>query len=115
MQVAANVPDTAHSLKTQMLRQLRLLGEATPAGWEEAVFRVITGGTRKELDWSYPPNREGYSLWIATFGQLAAERGVANVEFRTASAVTADPPDRSAEFPTARCSPWAGWTTHSPP
>jgi hypothetical protein len=65
--------EPAHSLKTQMLRQLRLLGEATPGSWERAVFRVVTGGTREQLDWSYQPNRTGYAAWIATFGQLAAE------------------------------------------
>jgi hypothetical protein len=71
MQTAGS--ETIHSLKAQMMTQLRLLGVTTPGRWEEAVFRVLTGHTRDELDWSYRPNITGYRHWVATFGQLVAE------------------------------------------
>jgi hypothetical protein len=67
------VPETVHSLKSHMLAQLRQLGMTTPGCWEQAVFEVLTGGTRDDVDWSYLPNHTGYARWVATFGQLVAE------------------------------------------
>ena len=67
------VEETPQSLKAQMVRQLRLLGEATAGVWEQAVFGLLTGHSRVDLDWSHQPNRTGYRLWIATFSQLVGE------------------------------------------
>ena len=85
MQDAYSPEETPESLKAQMLRQLRLLGEATPGTWEQAVFRLLTGHTRDDLDWSHQPNHTGYQLWIVTFCQLAGElvvQGVVHKEVR---------------------------------
>ena len=67
------VEETSASLKAQMLRQLRLLGEATSDGWERAVFQTLTGGTREDVDWNCQENYAGYALWLRTFGGLVAE------------------------------------------
>jgi hypothetical protein len=69
----AVVQETSASLKAQMLRQLRLLGEATSDGWERAVFQALTGGTREDVDWDHQENYAGYALWLQTFGVLVAE------------------------------------------
>ena len=57
------VEETSASLKAQMLRQLRLLGEATSDGWERAVFQTLTGGTREDVDWNCQENYAGYALF----------------------------------------------------
>ncbi len=67
------VEETSASLKAQMLRQLRLLGEASSDGWERAVFQALTGGTREDVDWDHQDNYAGYALWLQTFGLLVAE------------------------------------------
>ena len=67
------VEETSASLKAQMLRQLRLLGEATSDGWERVVFKTLTGGTREDVDWDHQENYAGYALWLQTFGHLVAE------------------------------------------
>jgi len=69
----AVVEETSASLKAQMLRQLRLLGEATSDGWERAVFQALTGGTREDVDWDQQEDYAGYALWLQTFGLLVAE------------------------------------------
>jgi hypothetical protein len=64
---------TPEALKSEMIRQLRLMGEATPAALEQTVFRALTGKGREDLDWSYAENVMSYGFWIATFTQLVAE------------------------------------------
>jgi hypothetical protein len=69
----AVTPVTPEVLKSEMVHQLRLMGEATAAAWEQTVFKALTGRRREDLDWSYAENVSGYELWIATFTQLVAE------------------------------------------
>jgi hypothetical protein len=60
-------------LKSEMVRQLKKLGETTPEEWERATFKAFTGGTRDELDWEVEDNKAGYFLWIKTFDAFIDE------------------------------------------
>ena len=91
---ATDLTDDGQALKPWMLQKLRLLGEATAATWEQAVFQGLTGKTRYDVDWSDEANCTGYSLWIAMFGRLVGELVVEG-------AVTREMRDgRSVLFPT---------------
>lgn len=64
--------DTA-LVKSEMVRQLRRLGETSPKSWEGATFEALTGNTRDEIDWEVEDNKAGYFLWVKTFDTLVGE------------------------------------------
>jgi hypothetical protein len=85
-----DLTDNGQSLKAWMLQKLKLLGEATAATWEQAVFQGLTGRTRHDVDWSDEDNQTGYGLWISIFGKLAGElvaEGAVTREMRSGRAV----------------------------
>ena len=61
--------DTTIVLKSEMLRRLALLKEATPDEWERAVFESLTGQKREDVDWNIEDNHAGYYTWIRSFDQ----------------------------------------------
>jgi hypothetical protein len=65
--------DTTTAMKSEMIRQLRKLGRATPDAWERAVFTSLTGQTREDVDWEVEDNQAGYRTWIKAFDELAQE------------------------------------------
>lgn len=85
-------------VKSEMIRQLRQLGETTPERWERAVFHKLTGRSREEVDWTVEDNHAGYYTWIKSFDQLVEEliddgyaRVAEGASSRTLVAVDADP------------------------
>ena len=65
--------DSAALVKSEMVRQLRNLGETTPELWERATFTALTGSTRDEIDWEVEDNKAGYYLWLKGFDALIQE------------------------------------------
>ncbi|MHC4473065.1 MAG: hypothetical protein ACYTDY_10000 [Planctomycetota bacterium] len=65
--------DTAAVMKSEMVRQIQKLGQATPEAWERAVFTAVTGHTREDVDWEVEDNQAGYYTWIKTFDRLVHE------------------------------------------
>jgi hypothetical protein len=65
--------DTKIAVKSEMLKQLKLLNETTPDEWERAVFESLTGHRREDVDWDIPDNHAGYYTWIRSFDQLISE------------------------------------------
>jgi hypothetical protein len=65
--------DTKTLVKSEMVRQLRKLSEATPEQLERAVFEKLTGGKREDIDWDFEDNKAGYFLWTKTFDGLITE------------------------------------------
>ena len=66
-------PDVRQLMKTEMIRELRELGRATPSHWQEAVFKRITGEDFSELDWDFEDNQAGAFLWTRSFDELIQE------------------------------------------
>lgn len=64
--------DTTAALMSEMVRQIRNLGEATPDQWERAVFKALTGHTREDVDWEVEDNQAGYFTWLQSFDHHAA-------------------------------------------
>jgi len=65
--------NTASQVRSEMIRQLRRLGETTPKEWEKATFHGLTGGQREEVDWSFDDNQAGAYTWIKSFDGLIEE------------------------------------------
>ena len=75
--------DTTALVKSEMVRQLRELGETTPEQWENATFEAFTGSKRDEIDWEVEDNKAGYYLWLKSFDNFIQElvdEGYATVE-----------------------------------
>jgi hypothetical protein len=91
--------DARSLVKSEMIRQLRMLGETTPEIWERRVFRALTGHSRRDVDWEFEDNQAGYYTWIKSFDGLIdelVEDGYAKVvenedRTRTMVAVETDP------------------------
>jgi hypothetical protein len=64
---------TPASLRSEMVRQIHRLGEATPDTWERAVFESLVGATREDVDWDFEDNQAGYYTWLKAFDQYAQE------------------------------------------
>ena len=67
------VGTTASQIKSIMVKEIWKLKEATPDAWERAVFRVVTGHEREDVDWEFEDNQAGYFTWIKTFDALITE------------------------------------------
>jgi hypothetical protein len=65
--------DNKTAIKSEMIRQIRLLGPTDPDTWEWRVFTALTGRTREEIDWNEEDNHAGYYLWITVFDDLIEE------------------------------------------
>lgn len=65
--------DSGALVKSEMIRQLRDLGQTTPEEWEAATFKALTGGSREDIDWAVEDNKAGYFLWIKQFDLLIEE------------------------------------------
>ena len=65
--------DPSIEIKSEMIRQLALLQQATPDEWERAVFESLTGYKREDVDWDIEGNHAGYYAWIRSFDQLITE------------------------------------------
>ncbi len=65
--------DAAALVKSEMVRQIRCLGPATPDELERAVFRALTGHDRDEVDWNVEDNQAGYYTWVKSFDNLIRE------------------------------------------
>jgi hypothetical protein len=65
--------DAKTLMKSEMIHQIRKLGETDPETWERAVFEAITGQKREDVDWAVEDNHAGYYLWVKTFDQLIGE------------------------------------------
>ena len=59
--------DTTAVLLSEMVRQIRRLGEATPDQWERSVFQSLTGRSREDVDWEVVDNQAGYFTWLQSF------------------------------------------------
>jgi hypothetical protein len=60
-------------VKSEMLKVLWNLEEATPDAWERAVFEALTGQKREEVAWDFEDNQAGYHTWIKSFDDLIQE------------------------------------------
>ncbi|NQT17223.1 MAG: hypothetical protein HQ582_31000 [Planctomycetes bacterium] len=67
------VNDAAALVKSEMVRQIRRLGSATPDDLERAVFKALTGHEREEVDWDLEDNQAGYYTWLRSFDDLVSE------------------------------------------
>ncbi len=67
------VNDAAALVKSEMVKQSRRLGPATPDQLERAVFEAFSGHTRDEVDWDVEDNQAGYYTWMKSFDQLIGE------------------------------------------
>jgi hypothetical protein len=67
------VNDAAALVKSEMVRQIRRLGPATPDDLERAVFKALTGHDREEVDWDLEDNQAGYYTWLKSFDDLITE------------------------------------------
>lgn len=67
------VNDAASLVKSEMVRQIRRLGPATPDDLERAVFKALTGHDREEVDWDLEDNQAGYYTWLKSFDDLITE------------------------------------------
>ena len=67
------VNDTAALVKSEMVRQIRRLGPATPDDLERAVFKALTGHDREDVDWDIEDNQAGYYTWLRSFDDLISE------------------------------------------
>ncbi len=67
------VNDAAALVKSEMVRQIRRLGSATPDDLERAVFKALTGHDREEVDWDLEDNQAGYYTWLRSFDDLVSE------------------------------------------
>ena len=65
--------DSSALMKSEIVRQIRKLGRATPDELERSVFESLTGGTREDVDWDVEDNKAGYYLWVKTFDGLVTE------------------------------------------
>jgi len=60
-------------MKSEMIRQLALLEQATPDEWERTVFESLTGHKREDVDWGFEDNQAGYYAWVLSFDHLISE------------------------------------------
>jgi hypothetical protein len=67
------VNDTAAVVKSEIVNQIRRLGRATPDELERAVFGVLVGHNREDIDWGVEGNQAGYYTWVRSFDHLVAE------------------------------------------
>lgn len=65
--------NSSSQVKSEMIRQIRRLGETTPKEWEKATFHGLTGGQREEVDWRFEDNQAGAYTWIKSFDRLIEE------------------------------------------
>ena len=77
--------DTKIKMKSEMLRQLAVLEQATPDEWERAVFESLTGQKREDVDWDVEDNHAGYYTWIRSFDQLSNLNGPVQTGLRPIS------------------------------
>jgi hypothetical protein len=65
--------DTTALVKSAIVNQIRRLGPTTPDDLERAVFKVLVGHDREEVDWDVEDNQAGYFTWLKTFDRLIHE------------------------------------------
>lgn len=67
------VNDTTALVKSEMVKQIRRLGDTTPDELERAVFKALSGHDREEVNWDLADNQAGYFTWLKSFDQLIEE------------------------------------------
>ena len=67
------VNDATTLAKSEIVNQIRRLGQATPDELERAVFRALVGHDREEVDWDLEDNQAGYYTWVKSFDGLVSE------------------------------------------
>jgi hypothetical protein len=67
------VNDSAALVRSEIVKQIGLLGPTTPDQLEQAVFRALTGHGRDEVDWDVEDNQAGYHMWLKSFDTLIGE------------------------------------------
>lgn len=67
------VNETNTLMKSEMIKQLHILGTTDPENWERAVFESLTGGSREDVDWDIEDNKAGYYTWVKAFDGLIGE------------------------------------------
>ena len=73
LNVGLIVNDARALVKSEIVNQIRGLGETNPDELERAVFKVLVGHDRKEVDWDLKDNQAGYYTWVKSFDGLVQE------------------------------------------
>ena len=97
------VNDTETVMRSEMLRQLDRLKEATADEWERSVFKSLTGHPREDVDWDFEDNQAGYFTWLKSFDYQVAmlvDDGFAEKHVR----------DGRSVFVPAEADPAIGWS-----